>query len=104
MTIDIVREDNLVKDKKCIGEARYSKQQIAIDTTQAPVELTEQSFYHELVHWILYVMGEDDKRNNEQFVDCFAHFLYQYEKTKQFGETDGMETEKIQHKETKKRV
>jgi peptidyl-tRNA hydrolase len=80
--VNVVREDNLVDTRKCIGEARYSRQEIAIDTKSAPDNLTEQSFLHELVHWILYIMNEDEKRNNEQFVDTFAHLLYQYLESK----------------------
>ena len=80
--VNVVREDNLVETRKCIGEARYSKQEIAIDTKSAPSNLTEQSFLHETVHWILYVMNEDDLRNNEKFVDTFAHLLYQFIESK----------------------
>ena len=86
LTIKVKIEDDLVESKKCIGEARYSKQEIAIDTSAAPKELTEQSFYHELTHWILYMMGEEELRNNEKFVDIFAHFWYQFETTREDSE------------------
>ena len=46
-------------------------------------ERQEQVYLHELVHWILYMM-QNDLRNDEKFVELFSHFLYQYEKTKQF--------------------
>jgi hypothetical protein len=82
ITVNVVQEDNLVDTKKCIGEARYSKQEIAIDTKSAPIDLTIQSYYHELIHWFFYILGEDKLRNNEKLVDTLAHLLYQYEKTK----------------------
>lgn len=43
-------------------------------------EVREQSFYHELVHAILYTMG-DNGPHDEKFVDGFAFLLHQYMKT-----------------------
>lgn len=50
---------------------KYSKQQ------------QEQCFYHELTHAILSIMNEHELNSNEQFVDIFGQFLYQYSKTKE---------------------
>ena len=36
----------------------------------------EQTFCHELVHWILNVMSEDEK-HDEQFVETFSMLLHQ---------------------------
>lgn len=33
------------------------------------------TFYHELTHCILQMMGENELNNNEKFVCCFAGFL-----------------------------
>lgn len=41
----------------------------------------EQCFFHELVHAILMTMNEHELNSNEQFVDLFGQFLYQYTKT-----------------------
>lgn len=41
----------------------------------------EQCFYHELTHAILGVMNEHELNSNEQFVDVFGQFLYQFMKT-----------------------
>lgn len=41
-----------------------------------------EAFNHELVHSILYSMGEADLCHNERFVDGFAHLLTQFELTK----------------------
>lgn len=90
LTIDVELVDYLVKTKGAIGEAKYSEQKILIDTTAAPEESTEQSFYHELIHYILYVMNKDDLRNNEEFVDVFAHLLYQALKTGNYGRDRNM--------------
>lgn len=84
LEIKVNIDNEMVHRKKVIGECRYSEQSITMDITAGHEELTEQSFYHELIHWILYMMSRDELRNDEGFVDLFAHFLYQYEKTKEF--------------------
>lgn len=59
------------------GEARYCYQEIALDVSKMHTQHLEQAFLHELIHWVLYMMYEDDMKNNEKFVDVFAHFLHQ---------------------------
>ena len=77
-TITVVDKENLVEERGIIGEAVYSKQLIYLDKNAVPVnETVEQAYLHELVHWILYVMNEDQLKDNEKFVDIFAHLLYQ---------------------------
>jgi predicted SprT family Zn-dependent metalloprotease len=55
---------------------------------QSPVvdKVDEQAIYeafnHELVHSILYSMGEGELCHSERFVDGFAHLLTQFELTK----------------------
>ena len=83
LKIDVVFDESLIKSKNIIGEARYCKQQILLDPSMAPLQMLEQSFMHELVHWIFYMMGEDEMRGNEKLVDLFAHFLYQAKMTEQ---------------------
>ena len=43
----------------------------------------KQAFFHELVHDVLYSMGEAELCHNERFVDGFAHLLLQYELSKE---------------------
>ena len=77
-TITVVDKENLVEERGIIGEAVYGKQLIYLDRSAAPVsETIEQAYLHELIHWILYVMNEDQLKDNEKFVDVFAHLLYQ---------------------------
>ena len=77
LQIDVSYDENLYKNKKIVGEARYPSQSICLDSVILNKQMTEQNYFHELTHWILYVTNEDDLRNNEKFVDLFAHFLYQ---------------------------
>ncbi len=41
---------------------------------------TEQTFFHELVHAIMFAMGHT--QHDEVFVDAFGALLHQYERTK----------------------
>ena len=41
---------------------------------------TEQTFFHELVHAIMFSMGHTQQ--DEVFVDAFGQLLHQYERTK----------------------
>jgi hypothetical protein len=47
-------------------------------------QTTEQTFYHELVHAIMFTMGK--LNHDEEFVDTFAAFLHQYQTTKESHE------------------
>jgi hypothetical protein len=42
------------------------------------------TFYHEMVHFILDAMGENELKSNEKFVGLFADILYQVEKTSEY--------------------
>ena len=41
---------------------------------------TEQTFYHELVHAIMFTMGK--LNHDEEFTDAFGALLHQYHRTK----------------------
>ena len=43
-------------------------------------QMTQQTFFHELVHAIMFTMGHTT--HDEIFTDAFGAFLHQYEKTK----------------------
>jgi hypothetical protein len=77
LKVDVRLDPTFVEQHNCLGQAIYAQQVIIIDPGAAPLQTTEQAFLHELVHWIFFVMGEHDLRNDERIVDCFAHFLYQ---------------------------
>lgn len=47
-------------------------------------QTTEQTFYHELVHAIMFTMGK--LNHDEEFVDTFGAFLHQYQVTKDSNE------------------
>lgn len=44
-----------------------------------PHQAAQATFYHELVHAILFTMGK--MNHDEEFVDGFANLLYQFQRT-----------------------
>ena len=77
LTVKTVIDNTLSTQRSIIGECIYSQQVILLDDKCVPKEQTEQAYIHELIHYILYVMNEEELKNNEKFVDMFAHLLYQ---------------------------
>ena len=87
ITVNFV--DDLLEGEDCVGEALYRKNLIrlqrnnkAIDRPQTQMEAT---FCHELVHFILLMMQEDDLRKNEKFVDHFGRLLHQALNTMEYA-------------------
>jgi hypothetical protein len=77
IVITVELDPTLHQSKGMIGEARYAEQKIVIDPSVAPLDTTAEAYLHELCHYILFIMNENELRNNEKYVDIFAHFLYQ---------------------------
>tara|TARA_R110000822_G_scaffold69023_6_gene167874 strand:+ start:2773 stop:3024 length:252 start_codon:yes stop_codon:yes gene_type:complete len=48
--------------------------------SKLPPQSMEVTFYHELVHAIMFTMGE--QVHDERFVEGFAQLLYQYDQQK----------------------
>ena len=77
MKITTEFDSTLCARKKLVGEADYRQQKIVLDNSVCTQEILEQSYLHELVHWILFLMNRQELRNDEDFVDTFAHLIYQ---------------------------
>ena len=87
--INLVQVDHIGSENGTLGEARLAKNEIAIQTnangfTRIPTQI-EQTFMHELVHFILHHMGQDELCSEEQFVDGFSHLLHQAFSTMEYG-------------------
>lgn len=76
LTITIEEDNNSLERDGYIGKADFPFQKITLDCGLLPRETVEQAFFHEMVHWILYVMSHPNA-DNEEFVDVFSHLLYQ---------------------------
>lgn len=77
LTIDVVLDNTLFKEKGIVGEARYPAEQILIDNSVQKLTSVEHNYCHELVHWIFYVLNEEELRGNEKLVDQIAYLLHQ---------------------------
>lgn len=75
MVEDIAHKDD------AFGMSLYLENRIRLQksTTSVPRELAdiEKTYFHELVHWILHAMGENELGENEKFVDTFGRLLHQ---------------------------
>ena len=73
-------QTNYLSHMEEMGKCDPEKQIIFIRTDMNK-QTTEQTFYHELVHAILFTMGK--LNHDEEFVDTFGAFLHQYQITKE---------------------
>lgn len=68
-----------VEDLSEYGLCDYSTQTIRLRAGMGK-SITEQTFFHELVHAIMFSMGHTS--HDEIFVDAFGALLHQYDRTK----------------------
>lgn len=78
---------NVDYDKKLIHEDdrrgasvfRENRVKLQSSSKEYPIVKSdlEQSFLHELVHWILYLSEEHKLNHNEKFVEMFSGLLHQ---------------------------
>jgi Zn-dependent peptidase ImmA (M78 family) len=87
LDITIEYQNDLAKTKGLSGQAVYTEQKIVLDGSAQHEQSIEQTFCHELVHYILSTMGEEDLCNNEKFVDVFATFLHQVKVTSEYSDS-----------------
>ncbi len=80
-TFEVSYDKLLGVEKDCAGEIRYRTQKIILqpDVEGDPrhIENVEYSFFHELVHGILWGLSYSELRDNEEFVTRFGRVLYQ---------------------------
>jgi hypothetical protein len=81
-----------------LGEARPDECEIrlqppgeVLDVTKKPPEvlkipndIAEETFWHEVVHLVLYSVGEEELYENEKFVTLLSSGIYQVLKTSKF--------------------
>ena len=81
--------DNKTTDaKNALGYCHPSHNEILLadesDGRKLPLTVVEHTYCHELVHYILKCMGEEELYKNEKFVDVFGGLLHQYLTTTKF--------------------
>ena len=80
-TITVQFITSLIEDEDSVGLSLYRKNLIqiqgpAINFTRPSTHI-ESTFFHELMHYIFYMLDEDEMRKNEQLVDNIARLLHQ---------------------------
>lgn len=84
--ITVEFKDDLVERAGAVGLASFMENKIYIQnkTKQHKIVKDQQmlTYYHELIHMILFTMGEEKLNKKESFVDMFASLLYQHERSK----------------------
>lgn len=74
--VEIVLNNNLIKSEKLVGSVDYEEQKIYLDPNVGD-DILLQTYFHELIHYILYVMGKHEMREDEEFTEAFSQLLYQ---------------------------
>ena len=72
---------DLVDDEDKTGQAVFRRNVIELQSNtggiQRPQTQIESSFFHELVHYVLFMLNKDDMVSDEEFVDGVARLLHQ---------------------------
>lgn len=74
--IKIELDKDFVNRDNTLGFADYKNQKIILDDSKQWAAFKDETYYHELTHWVLYVMG-NDLHNDEKFVSLFSSLLHQ---------------------------
>jgi hypothetical protein len=78
-TIRVEYKEDLTQKNDCIGQTKYRSGKIILQSTNPHFNKTrqEQTFYHELIHWIFNVLKEENLDNNEKLVEQMSCLLHQ---------------------------
>jgi predicted SprT family Zn-dependent metalloprotease len=71
--------DHIIIENNTIGEAHFNTHTIYLVSERVGVakEAIELTYIHELVHFILYMLGKNDLNQNEEFITTFSNLLHQ---------------------------
>ena len=78
--ISNVAADAILDAHEAVGLWASNDNQILLHT-KMDADHKGQTYCHEIVHGILYIMGKEELSKDEPFVDLFGHLLYQVLKT-----------------------
>lgn len=81
---DVKFDPHLNERKSQYGECRYGKQELVIDSSLNPLRMIN-AFFHELMHAVLYEIGEFDLKDDEDFIEPFANMFTQVFLDNNFG-------------------
>lgn len=92
-TISVTWQADLIDRENDVGQARYRENVICLQANTPgvtrPQSQLEQTFFHELLHFIFEILGEEDLRTNEQLIDQMSGLLHQAFVTADYAEQTG---------------
>lgn len=97
-TIKVEYDKKLIQKEDNVGHACFRENKIRLQPDEnnfiRPRAKIEETFLHELVHFILNAMSENELRDNEKFIELFSGLLHQYIVTSEGKLKNGQEKEK----------
>lgn len=80
-TIEVDIQENLNDKTDCRGQTKYRENKIYLQAIDGkyysrPTTSIEQTFCHELTHWILFLMHEKIEED-EKFIEVFSNLFHQ---------------------------
>jgi len=79
--IKVEFDKTLLKHEDCMGLAEYRLDRIRIQPSSEANPRTdkqiEETYLHEITHWILHIMDYDDLCGDEEFIKRFSRALHQ---------------------------
>lgn len=79
ITVEFV--DTLIDNEDSTGLSVYRKNVIQLQRNNQgvtrPQTQIESTFFHELMHYVFFMLGKDDLRKDEEFVDTVARLVHQ---------------------------
>ena len=96
-TLKVIHSPTLINDKNILGQAKYDDLEIILqsDTEGFPIsqKALEQTFYHELIHHIFNLAGEDTfdppLHKREYLIERIANLLHQAFSTAEYDKKKG---------------
>ena len=81
-TINVEYSNNLIREHDSYGLANYRTTRIELQTCDAAgaernIKEIESTFCHELAHWMLHFMGEEELGENEKFTGLLGNMIHQ---------------------------
>ena len=81
--IKVIINKNLLKKENLLGKCIFDLNEIHIADSLVGDVLIE-TFYHEYLHWIFYMLDEEELNKNEQLINQMSSVICQYMKTKKY--------------------
>lgn len=87
--INVEWSDDLASSRQAWGEAQYAANRIVLQKPTQAISRSlsdiEQTFCHELIHYLLTMAEQNKLASNEGIVNLLGNLLHQYFSTAEYG-------------------